>query len=251
MIKNHLKKILVVSIVVLFIGIGIHPAFAKHPMGSTDAIKDNGNYEATDIDPKDYLFQTIIDITNNHEAWILFESMKVEGCPIRYNYDFRDLYREILFKKPLLFVSIILSRTGISHSYLNNCYRIGSDITDIIGEYRVNEIIDSTQVVNTDFFHKLNDILMEDEVLSSRISTLMEINYDFKDDIPFKNVSTICVILLILYITYSFRSIFSLILSNKVEENFLLSKFFDLWYFKNYMLAGICYFLFDFIDCDH
>jgi hypothetical protein len=249
--KNHLNKILVVSIVVLFIGIGIHPAFAKHPIESTDAIMDEGIYKATDIDPKDYLFQTIIDITNNQEAKILLESMKIDGSPIKFNYNFRSIYREILLEKPLLLLSIILSRASISHSYINNCFKMGSEITNIVGENRVIEIIDSTQVINTEFFNELNNIIMEDEYLSSRVTALQGMDFDPNPNNPLKNSSGICDILIVLYLLYIVRYIFSNLFGNLFEHNFLLDKFFSILWFKNWILAGVCFFIFDFFDCDH
>jgi len=249
--KNHLSKILVIGIVVLFIGIGIHPAFAKHPIGSTDVKNKKGIYEAIDIEPKDYLFQTIIDITNNPEARVLFESMKEDGSPLSNNYNTRDLFREILLNDPLLFVSIILSRASFSHSYLNSCYKMGSEIINIVGEDKALEIIDSTQIINSNFFNELNDIIMGDDYLSSRISTLQGMDLDPKPDKPFKNSSSFCTLLIVLSIMYNIRYIFSTLLDDLFENNFLLSKFFDFLWFKNWILAGVCYFIYDFFDCDH
>ena len=65
--KNALiSTTLVFGVILLLIGIGIQPAIA------TIETKE----EKIDIEPKDYLFQTIIDIANNPDVKELVEQNK-------------------------------------------------------------------------------------------------------------------------------------------------------------------------------
>jgi hypothetical protein len=128
---------------------------------------------------------------------------------------------------------------------------MGSDITNLIGEDKTIEIIESTQIINTDFFNELNDIIMKDEELSSRIYTLQMMNFDSEPDKPLNNSSGICRLLIILYFVYIIRYVITNFFGNIFEYRFLLDKFFGILWFKNWILAGICYFLYDFFDCDH
>jgi hypothetical protein len=105
--------------------------------------------------------------------------------------------------------------------------------------------------MNEDFFDKLNNIIMEDDELSAKITALAEMNTDIKPDKPFKNYSTLCILLLIIAIVYYIRYALVNALGGAFEGNFIMSKLFDLLWFKNWILGGLCAFIFDFLDCDH
>ena len=59
-------KTLTVAVIILFLGVGIQPSLAVQPETEID------------IEPKEYLFQTITDIANNPEVKNLLEQCKYD-----------------------------------------------------------------------------------------------------------------------------------------------------------------------------
>ncbi len=244
------KKGLVVSIIILFIGVGIYPAIAIFPDKSSDIFLDKNIKQGKNTEPKEYLFQTIIDIANNPEVKDLFEQTKNNGECISWDCDFKSVFQKLLFRKPILIISLIFSIPSITHSYLNNNFNRGCEITKILGEEKVSNIVESTEITNPEFFIELNDIITNDEELSNRISILSEMNEELKPDAPFQNDSSICVLLFILWFVYIIRTGISKIIGNFFEGS-ILSKLFDLLWYKNWRIAGIIALVFDLMDCDH
>jgi len=237
------KKAFVISIIILFIGVGVYPAIAIYPKESPEINFNKETSFGKDIEPKEYLFQTIIDIINNPEVKILFETTKNDGECICYDYDIRSVFQKILFKKPILIFSIIFSKPSITHSYLDTNYERGCDLTYILGKENVNLIVESIKITNTEFFNDLNNIILNNEELYDKIYTLTEINA------PNENSSIICSILNILLLGYLIRA--GLVgFIGKMFEGSIISKIFDLLWFKNWELAGVCLFIYDFLDCD-
>ena len=190
--NNLLRKGLVVGIIVLFIGVGVYPAFAVEPISFTNITQDNEIESLEDVEPKEYLFQTIIDIANNPDVKDLFEQIEdgwINNNPISFDFDSRGVFRKLLFNKPSLVFSMLFTKPSMTHKYLNFAYNEGIEITNILGEEEVLEIVESVEITNPEFFVELNNTIMNHEELSNRISTLAEMN---------KDNDTICFILYLL-----------------------------------------------------
>ena len=93
-----MKKVLVIGVILLFIGVSVQPS-----MG-TDVP------EKIEVEPKDYLFQTIVDISNNPEVKELFEQVKDKGIVFISDYNFRNVYLKLLFRNPRLFCSLLFTK---------------------------------------------------------------------------------------------------------------------------------------------
>jgi len=65
---------------------------------------------------------------------------------------------------------------------------------NIIGEDKTLEMIKSVEISNPEFSDELNNIIMNNEELSSRISTLEIMNNEVKPDKPFWEHPIICAI---------------------------------------------------------
>lgn len=244
MTKNVIwKKAVVISVIIMFLGICVYPVIASHPKQSPKIISNDEINYGIDTEPKEYLFQTIIDITNNPEVNLLFETTKNDGECIHYNFDIRSVFQKILFNKPLLIFSMIFSKPSITHTYLETNYYRGCEINNILGEENSNKIVDSIEITNTEFFKNLNDIIMDNEELYDKIISLATINS------PSENSSIFCRILNILLLGYLIRAGIVSFLGVFFEGS-IISKIFDLLWFKNWELAGVCLFLYDFLDCD-
>ena len=185
MSKNPvLYKTLVVGVIVLFIGVGVQPALAiVEP-----------NEEIINVEPKDYLFQTIIDIANNQDVKNLFEKYKYDLFKVDID---RSVYRKILFRNPRLFRSLIFTKPSLTYVFLDKTYNNGIEITNIIGEDKVIETIENVRITDIKLFDEYNNIITKDEKLSNRLAILEELNKEKKPTNPFKDKPLICSILLI------------------------------------------------------
>jgi len=154
-------KTLAVAVIILFIGLAIQPSIAVQTETEID------------IEPKDYLFQTIIDIANNPEVKNLLE--KYGNDLFKVDID-RNVYRKLFLRNPRLMFNTLFTKPSMTIEYLDRCYNKGIEITNIIGEDKVIEIIKNAEVTDTKLFNEINDIITNDEELSSRIETLKEMN---------------------------------------------------------------------------
>jgi hypothetical protein len=203
------KKLLVVGIIILFIGVGIQPAFAVDIP------------QKEEIEPKDYLFETIVAIANNPEVRELFEEYSNNIYDLDYNY--KGIFLQILFNNPKLLFSKLFTKPKITKEYLNSAFNEGCDIVNIIGEDKTLKMIKSVKLSNPDIVNDLHNILLNDKELSNRISTLAELNEELKPNKPFEDIPFICVILIFLFIRYVLRVEFVNIIIDFIENPDLIS----------------------------
>ena len=189
--NNLLKKGLVIGIIILFFGIAVQP------ITSSD-ITQKGEIEQVDEieQTKDYLFQTLIDIANNPDVK---ELLKGNYEVITSDYEFKSVFRQILFKKPMLFFSMLFTRPKLTHKYLDTSYNRGCEITNVIGEDKTLDIIESIGITNPKILDDLNNIIMINEELSNKIIVIVEMNKVLKPDAPFEDYPLICGILLLIF----------------------------------------------------
>jgi hypothetical protein len=159
--KDMLRKALVISVVVLFIGVGGQSVFAVDIP------------EKEEIEPKDYLFETIVAIANNPDVKNLFEEYRNN---INLDYNNRYLFRKLLFKNPDLLCSMVFTKTKTTTQYLDKSYDQGIELIDIYGEEKTLELLNLVKVKNPEILDDLNNIVMSDEELSGRISKLSFFN---------------------------------------------------------------------------
>jgi hypothetical protein len=175
-----LRKLLVIGINILFISIAVQPSIATE----------------LDIEPKDYLFQTIMDIASNPEVKELFE---------QYDYDLfsmdidRIVYRKLFLSNPRLTFNTLFTKPSMSVEYLDKCYNNGIEITDVLGEDKVLEVIENVEVTDSKWLDELYNIISKDEELSSRLETLKEMNNEIN---PILGFPIICSILEFLILPY-------------------------------------------------
>ncbi|KYK26554.1 hypothetical protein AYK20_08770 [Thermoplasmatales archaeon SG8-52-1] len=189
-----LNKMLVIGTIVLFLGVGVQPAIATVNT-KEKIIFDNS---------KDYLFQTIIDIANNPDVINLLEQYDNDFVDVDIE---RSVYRKILFRNPLLFFNLLITKPTNTHRYLNKCYRMGNEITNILREDKTLDIIESVVVNDKDIYFELDEIIKKDEKLSVKLDNLKEINKEIYPvsqtlDSPLLHIYII-IILLILFIILS------------------------------------------------
>jgi len=181
--KIIIGKTLAVAVIILFLGLAIQPSVAVQ----TDTeIK---------IEPKDYLFQTILDIANNLEIKNLLA--KYDNVLFKVDID-KSVYRKILLRNPRLLFNTLFTKSSMSLEYLNECYNKGIEITNIIGDDESLEIIENAEVTDRKLFDEFNNIITKDEELSSRLATLKEMNNALNLDWGFPIFCSILNVLMII-----------------------------------------------------
>ena len=184
---NLFKKILVAGIIALFIGIGIQPAIANEPIIWPKIIKEE------DIDNKEYLFQTIINIANNPDVKDLFNKNKAGF--VNFDYNSITMYLRLLLKNPRTFLSILFTKPSITTNYLDSTLSKGCKIANTISEDKLYDITKSISINNPEFFEELNSIIIKNEDLSNRVRTLKEMKEELIPMVSSNGALVICLIL--------------------------------------------------------
>ena len=247
-----LKKGLVIGIVFLFIGVGIYPAIAVEPITPTNIIQEEELEQIEETEPKEYLFQTIIDIANNPDVNELLNQIedewKNDNCYISWNFNCKSVFQKLLLKKPNLLFSILFTEPRITHEYLESSYNRGCKVANALGEENVIEIVESVEINNPEILDELYNLIMNNEELYDKIITLGEMNEGLSINLPFSNFSIICSILLVLFSVYLIRCGIVDFFSILFHDNPIILVIFDLLWFKNWVFAGACMAIFKVID---
>ena len=235
-----MKKVIVIGVITLFIVVGFQSAFAVEPNKSS---ADDTQVEE-DIEPKDYLFETIIEIINNPDIKELIEEYSYNIFKIDYN--FKGIYLQILFNNPKLLFSLISPKPKVTYDNLNSAYDDGCEVVDIIGWDKSLEVIKSVKFSNPDIVDEFHNIILDDEELSNRISILEELNEEDWDDTPIICAITMGILMGGLYgtaIAYELIELFNS--SDSILLNMLL---FGLWFFF-YAVVSASIFIGIIYDC--
>jgi len=165
--NNFIKKGFTIGIIIIFFIISVKPGIA------TIQKKEESNIEL-----KNFLFQTIIDTAKNPEVKNLLEQYNHNLFPPDYNY--RSVFSQLQLNKPRLLFNILFTKSSITFDYLDKCYNRGIEIINILGEDKAFEILESNKITDTEFLKKFNNIIIKDEILYNKIATLNEKNKEFK-----------------------------------------------------------------------
>ena len=221
---RSVSKTLAVAVIILFLGLAIQPSVAVQPETELD------------IEPKDYLFETIIDIANNPEVKELFEEYGNNIYDLDYNY--KGILLKILFNNPKLLFSKLFTKPKITSEYLNSVFNEGCEIVDIIGEDKALEMVKSVKFTNPDIVDDLHNIVLNDEELSNRFTTLTELNLGSLEEPPM-----ICVILVILLLKCGATVIICMNLYEIIQNYPILIMLIYPPFMLNLGVFQICFFL--------
>ena len=185
--QRIISKGLAVAVILLFLGLAIQPSIAVQPETEIE------------VEPKDYLFQTIIDIANNPEVKKLFKQYKYDLFEVDID---KGVYRKLLSRNPRLLFDTLFTKPSITSEYLDKCYNNGVEITNIIDEDKVLEIMENVEITDTKLFDGLNDILNNKD-LAERLETIKKINKETNSNTPiWDNYPIICSIMFLILIIF-------------------------------------------------
>lgn len=189
--KGIIYNTLVFGIIILLFGLAVQP--------STATVQP----DKIGIEPKEFLFQTIIDIANNQEIEYLLDQEKNNGFLLDFDYNLRSVYRKVLFRAPNLLRSLIFTKPTVTHDYLNFVYEQGCELINIIGEDKALEIIESIKINNPTFSNGLSNIIENNEEIKNKITEIKLMNQELNPSSPFEGYPLICAILLMLTFTFA------------------------------------------------
>ena len=113
---------------------------------------------------KDYLFETMVEISNNEDVKDLTSSNNQNMFPTNFN-------QRTLFP-------VRRNTNKLSVEKLDLLYNIGIKLIDRLGEEKVAEIMETTNIEKPDFSDELFTTIMGNDDLRDRIYTLSEMNVE-------------------------------------------------------------------------
>jgi hypothetical protein len=205
MVKNRvfIRKALVYGIIILLIGIA-----AQHGTATVQI-------EKNDVEKKDFLFQTIVDIANNEDFKNLLFEDKNNGFFLDFDNNMRKVYRNILYQNPDLLSLLFLTKNSLTQNKLEFAYEKGLELVNNIGEEKALELIESITITDPTISNGLSDILENNEEINNKIEEIRIMNQELNPSLPFDGNPIICGILLMLTFTFAIPmvSIFVIILT--------------------------------------
>jgi len=186
--KEWLMKFLALCVIVLFIGVSFQPIIAEE----TVSTKEESNYENYSFDEaKEYLFQTLVDISNNPDVKEFLIEHKRDL--IRNNNDnyFKNAIQKINSQNPKLLKSVLFTKPEITVEYYETSYNRGLEIVDILGREKSSKFIEYISTFNPELFDELKDIIGNDDELYNKVLALKKIS--------FSNNDIICMIITLLW----------------------------------------------------
>ena len=188
--KEWLVKTLEISIIVLFISVSFQPIIAEEIV-SVEKISDYGNVDFEEA--KEYLFQTIIDISNNPEVNQFLNEHKHSFIPKKNNnYDYKNAIQKIRLENPKLLNSILFTKPKMTFEYFEKNYNKGLEIEKILGKEESEKMIESFNITNSELLNELKNIILDDKQLSNQITILEEMNNIVKSNLDFWTFPIIC-----------------------------------------------------------
>jgi len=248
MMKNKIfRNGLIIGVIFLFLGIAVQPITSVDIEQYNNSKQVETIKQSKDIDPEKYLFDTIIQVANNPEFKDLMNQNKIDI--LSYDYDFNDVFKQLLFKNSMLFYSMIFTKPSFTYEFLDKSYSKGIEFVNIIGEDQALEIMESIRISNPVISNELNNIITVDNELSSRLSTLKELNINLKPDAPFQYYPIICGVLLTCFNVFSGIAVIFQGFTIIFENFYLINKFFTDLRDIFFAYAMVCYIYADDIGC--
>jgi hypothetical protein len=239
------------GIVVLFISVSFQPIIAE----KTLSVKKESDYYNVDFDEaKEYLFQTLIDISNNPEVKQFLNEHKHALITINNNnYDCKNAIQKIRSQNPKLLKLILFTKPKMTYEYLETNYNKGLETVDNLGKEESLEMVDSISISNPELFIELKNIIVNNKEVSNRILVLGEMNNNVQYNLDFGgNQGVICITLFFCFLplVFSASSFGNLYSWAEEHHRLLLAVISYPIYSLFYLLAASIAYLMELLDCD-
>ena len=175
---------------------------------------------------KDYLFETLVEISNNEDVKDLINSNNQNLFPTNPNHRLLMPFRRNT------------NKMSLSVEKLDLLYNIGLKLIDRLGEDKFAEIMETVSIDKPDFADELDKIIMGDSELAERISTLNKMNGEEITD--FEEYPVICSIIGVIAGVCLFVNLFTEYYFDIFRENNNDILFFLLYLFYSpFMIVGM------------
>ena len=146
---------------------------------------------------------------------------------------------------------MLFNKPSLSVDYLDFIYNQGCDLVNALGEEEVSQLVASIEISNQGIFEELHNIMVNNEELSNRITTLSDMNCESISRTSFEENPIICIILGILSVSFGlvfglFWSIMSIFEQNENVILWILTLFISYPFF---LIGLVFWVLFIELDC--
>jgi len=179
---------------------------------------------------KDYLFQTIVEISDNPDIKeIIMSNYKPQRTILPFRRNNMDLKVE----------------------HLELLYELGLKIIDRLDKDKVEKLIEDIEIEKTEYLDEIDSIIMVNDELRERIYTLTEMNgYKLSWD-GLRENPVICIILLVTLLAFGSISLFPLIIAQSciISGNWLPAMIVGLIFSPFILTTIIIFLLFAYFNC--
>ena len=201
--KDFMKKILIIGIIFLLVGVNMYPTVAEKSI-SLETISTNDESYV-----KEYLFQTIIDLVNHPCIQQLLEHSKADMralfyCDVHNN----QILNKISFKNYDFLYTMLCTKPSFSQKYLTKLCDQGVALVSSIGEDEALKMLEFMQVNDQNLFNEFTYVIKHDAVLSHRFDTLAKMNDMIPNTLQTWPFPIVCTILFLNYFTLAIYRMF-------------------------------------------
>jgi hypothetical protein len=158
--KYPLIGISIVAVVILILG------SLSNVVGFQTVQSSNQKAMNTEVDQKELLFQTILDIANNKEIQKIILKSQMNGKGL-----FNPDVRLSVYKNP------VLTKNQLKHMYL-----IGLMLSKIISKSKIHSMVEQYQVNNQGIQNEINGVIEKDVTLNGEITQLSNSKCDCENE---------------------------------------------------------------------
>jgi hypothetical protein len=229
LIKSKSLAVSIIAVVLLVLG------SLSNVVGYQSVKSSNQKVINEQVNQKELLFQTIVNIANNKEIQriILKPQISREGF---FNPDVRFS----------VFTSQVLTKNQLKHMYL-----VGLILSKIISKSRMHSMIERFQVSNQGIQKEISAVIEKDVTLNGEMNQLSNSECDCENEkiIRLDLSTTICTILLVILIPFLiiFETFAELVIL--FEQNPILRRIIDLFSIPAGLVAMIIFLIGLFLNC--
>jgi hypothetical protein len=159
-----------------------------------------------EINQKELLFQTILDIANNKEIHKIIQNSEMKGVLERSQLAFGS--KLFLFNLRSYFSALLTQSPVLTKKYLDYTYRMGVILSRTLEASKIHSLLERYQVSNQGMQKELSTVVQKDAILKSEIAQLSSLSCDCENEKTTTwTFPVLCTILYILELFFLFLAV--------------------------------------------